>query len=298
MQLFYKIILFLFQNNKNEYYLMEKYKYPIVLSIAGSDCSGGAGIQADLKTISALGAYATTAITAVTVQNTVGVSDIHPIPVQYIQGQIEAVMDDLQPDALKIGMVNEVNVIDTIANTLSKYTNKWIVYDPVMVSTSGYRLIEEKAIERIKEKLFPLASVITPNLQEAEVLIHRKIESLEDMRQAAIELLQYGSGAVLLKGGHLKGDNMTDLLIVAPNQEVFTFTAPKIRTENTHGTGCSLSSAIATQLAKGDSLPQAIENAKKYVYQGIVSGADVKIGNGHGPLNHFFEPIPLIKQLK
>lgn len=269
-----------------------KHYFP-VLSIAGSDCSGGAGIQADLKTISALGGYAATAITAITVQNTCGVSAIHPVPADIVKGQIEAVMDDIQPIAIKIGMVNDINVIQAIVESLTKYHPQYVVFDPVMVSTSGYKLIEDDAIKLITNKLMPHADLITPNIKEAEVLCSTTIHSVNDMQEAAKQLLKYGCKAVLLKGGHLDGNDMTDVLITSDNPTPKLYTAPKINSHNTHGTGCTLSSAIATLLAQGKSVSEAIEEAKKYVYNGINYGKDVKIGNGHGPLNHFFSPISM-----
>ena len=256
---------------QNEIYMK---KYPCVLSIAGSDCSGGAGIQADLKTISALGGYAATAITAITVQNTLGVRAIHPVPPVYVRGQIEAVMEDIRPDAVKIGMINDVEIVKTIASCLRTYRPRFVVFDPVMVSTSGHRLIEEDAISALTRELMPLASLITPNLSEAEVL-------------------KFGCGSVLLKGGHLEGDKMCDVLQIVGEDKPHLFISDKIESKNTHGTGCTLSSAIATFLALGYDMPQAVEHAKAYVTKGIHAGKDVHIGEGHGPLNHFYAPVPM-----
>lgn len=270
-------------------------KYPIVLSIAGSDCSGGAGIQADLKAISALGAYAATAITAITVQNTMGVKNIFPIPLEFVKGQIEATMEDLQPDAIKIGMVNDSEIVKIIAQCIRKYNPRWVIYDPVMVSTSGYKLIEDNTINIIKEELFPLATLITPNLCEAEILCGREINTLKEMQLAAKELLQWESKAVLLKGGHLKGEEMTDVLQMSYNPQQIVFKAIKTETKNTHGTGCTLSSAIAALLAGGLELEEAVKQAKEYVSKGIKEGADIHIGEGYGPLNHFFAPVSLKK---
>lgn len=268
-------------------------KYAIVLSIAGSDCSGGAGIQADLKAISALGGYAATAITAITVQNTCGVRAIHAIPPQFVKGQIEAVMEDIHPDAIKIGMINDVTIVKVIAESIRKYQPKWVVFDPVMVSTSGCKLIEDEAIESLKTELMPLSDLITPNLKEAEVLIGRSIETLGEMEEAAKALLRFGSKAVLLKGGHLNGCEMTDVLRFADREEPVLYKGEKTESRNTHGTGCTLSSAIATLLAQGLSMEQAAGKAKQYVAEGIFHGKDVHIGEGHGPLNHFFAPIPM-----
>lgn len=268
-------------------------QYIPVLSIAGSDCSGGAGIQADLKTISALGSYAATAITAVTVQNTCGVRAIHPIPADIIKGQIQAVMEDIRPSAVKIGMVNDIAAIHVIAETLSTYRPQYVVFDPVMVSTSGHRLIEEDAIEVLKNELIPLATLITPNLKEAEVLYNRPIHTLTDMEDAASTLLQLGCKSILIKGGHLEGNDMTDILLSDKDSSALRYTSQKVESNNTHGTGCTLSSAIATFLAQGLPLAEAVKQAKDYVYNGILHGKDIHIGEGHGPLNHFFSPISM-----
>ena len=275
---------------QNEIYMK---KYPCVLSIAGSDCSGGAGIQADLKTISALGGYAATAITAITVQNTLGVRAIHPVPPVYVRGQIEAVMEDIRPDAVKIGMINDVEIVEAIASCLRTYRPRFVVFDPVMVSTSGHRLIEEDAISALTRELMPLASLITPNLSEAEVLTEHCISNVDTMKAAASELLKFGCGSVLLKGGHLEGDKMCDVLQTAGEDKPHLFISDKIESKNTHGTGCTLSSAIATFLALGYDMPQAVEHAKAYVTKGIHAGKDVHIGEGHGPLNHFYAPVPM-----
>ena len=237
------------------------------MSIAGSDCSGGAGIQADLKTISALGAYAATAITAITVQNTTGVRAIHPVPPVFVRGQIEAVMDDIRPDAIKIGMINDIEIVKVISACLRKYRPAHVVFDPVMVSTSGHKLIEDDAIAALADELMPLSSLITPNLREAEVLTAHPINNVEEMKSAALELLKFGSKAVLLKGGHLEGGLMCDVLQIAG--------------EN------------APHLALGDEMPQAVERAKQYVTLGIEAGKDVRTGEGHGPLNHFYQPVSM-----
>lgn len=265
-------------------------RYPCILSIAGSDCSGGAGIQADLKTISALGAYAATAITAITAQNTTGVRGIHPIPPEYVRAQIEMVMEDIHPDAVKIGMTNDAPTIAVIAECLRRYRPKHIVLDPVMVSTSGHRLLNSNAIEILTRELMPLATIVTPNLSEAEVLTGHPIHSIEQMEEAARAILAQGSKSVLLKGGHLDGGQMCDVLQIAGEDAPRLFTAQRVESQNTHGTGCTLSSAIATLLALGHDLPQAVEQAKAYVTEGIRTGADVHIGQGHGPLNHFYAP--------
>lgn len=273
---------------------MSKYRYPVVLSIAGSDSGGGAGIQADLKTMSALGCFGTTAITAVTVQNTLGVSGIHPIPVDFVKAQIKAVMGDLKPSAVKIGMVHSVELAIAIAEVLAGYPKVPIVFDPVMVATSGYRLIESDTAAMLKKELFPLAQIVTPNLDEAAILAEIEINTLADMKAAATQIMQYGCNAVLVKGGHLKGPDLFDVYLDKHGDErIFRSTA--IDTPNTHGTGCSLSSAIASFIALGYNLNKAVMQSKLYVQHAIEHGKDVKTGNGHGPLNHFFDPQKLIK---
>lgn len=267
--------------------------YPCVLTIAGSDCSGGAGIQADIKTISALGAYAASAITAIIVQNTCGVTGIHPVPANYVKGQIEAVMTDIRPRAIKIGMINDVNIVKVIAESLQTYKPEFVVFDPVMVSTSGCKLMEDEAIKAITSQLMPLSTLITPNLREAEVLTGMPIPDIETMKTASRDLLHYGCHAVLVKGGHLENGGMCDVLQIENEAEPHLFTADKVESHNTHGTGCTLSSAIATYLALGHNMTEAVRLAKAYVYQGILSGKDIHIGEGHGPLNHFHSPVPM-----
>lgn len=267
--------------------------YPSVLTIAGSDCSGGAGIQADIKSISALGAYAASAITSITVQNTCGVTGIHPVPADYVEGQIEAVMTDIVPQAVKIGMIGDVAVVDAIARSLERFRPRYVVLDPVMVSTSGCELSKNEVVTAMKDRLMTYATVITPNLTEAEVLTGHTVRTVSEMKTAARELLALGCRAVLVKGGHLQGDVMCDVLQTADEEQPYLFTASHVDSHNTHGTGCSLSSAIATYLALGESVPSAVRKAKDFVHQGIVSACDVHIGQGHGPINHFFQPLPL-----
>ena len=262
--------------------------YPVVLSIAGSDCSGGAGIQADIKTISALGAYAASVITAVTVQNTRGVKAVHIVPAEIVQGQIEAVMEDLRPDALKIGMVSEPALVKIIAVCLLKYPHCPIVYDPVMVSTSGRKLMAKDAIQLIKEELFPLTSLITPNLDETEVLTGKKITTAEEMKEAARQLSEEYHTAVLVKGGHLEGNEMQYVLFTDGN--AYIYKEKKIESRNLHGTGCTLSSSIATYLALGLPMDQAVGKAKSYVSKAIDAGKEIIIGHGNGPLCHFWGP--------
>ena len=272
-------------------------KYPIVLTIAGSDSSGGAGIEADIKTISALGAFATAAITAVTAQNTTGVAAIQGIEPEIVGKQIDAVFDDMRPDAVKIGMLHSREIIETVAKRLSFYKPAHVVLDPVMISTSGNRLINENAIIALKQKLFPLASLVTPNKFETEFL--SGIDSAENgfVQKSANEIMNIGACAVLIKGGHFSDSSVTDYLYEANGKE-WQFPGTYIDTANTHGTGCTLSSAIATRLAFGDSLPDAVKNAKIYLQNALLHGKDVKTGNGHGPLNHFFNPQKLQIQTK
>ncbi len=264
--------------------------YPVVLTIAGSDSGGCAGIQADLKTISALGAYGASAITSITVQNTLGVRAIHSVPYDILEGQIDAVMSDFDVKAVKVGMINHFEVATIIAKMILKYKPLHVVIDPVMVSTSGYVLIQEHAIEQLKTKLFPLADVITPNLNETSILLNKVVTRQDEMEDAARSLTFFGCKSALVKGGHLKQDNMTDVLWVKEEDKAYSFSAPRVQTNNLHGTGCSLSSAIATFLAFGDTIPQAVEHAKEYVAKAIEAGKDVKIGQGNGPVNHFFNP--------
>jgi hydroxymethylpyrimidine/phosphomethylpyrimidine kinase len=272
---------------------MKRYKYPAVLTIAGSDSGGGAGIQADLKTFSALGCFGTSAITAITAQNTLGVTGIHSIPAAIVQAQIKAVMEDIKPAAIKIGMVHSIELVEAIAVQLKQYSLP-IVVDPVMVATSGDKLIEDNTIELLKQELFPLAEVVTPNLDEAEILAGMQVNNVEDMKVAGRIILQTGCRSVLVKGGHLKGDRLYDVFM-HKNGTVQVCESEAIASDNTHGTGCTLSSAIASFIAIGHPLTEAIEQARQYVYNAIDHGKDVKTGEGHGPLNHFYEPKRLQK---
>ena len=263
------------------------------LTIAGSDSSGGAGIQADIKTMTANGVYAMSAITALTAQNTSGVSDIYEVSPEFLQAQLKAIFEDITPDAIKIGMINDIEIVKVISACLHKYRPAYVIFDPVMVSTSGHKLIEDDAIAALTDDLMPLTSLITPNLREAEVLTGHPINNVEEMKSAALELLKFGCKAVLLKGGHLEGGLMCDVLQIAGESTPHLFTSTKIESPNTHGTGCTLSSAIATFLALGYVMPQAVECAKRYVTHGIEAGKDIRIGEGHGPLNHFYHPVPM-----
>ena len=259
---------------------------PTALTIAGSDSSGGAGIQADLKTFAALGVYGASAITALTAQNTKGVTGIHPVPPEFLRGQIDAVFSDLEIGAVKIGMVAQLASIDAIAEALTRWSPKHVVLDPVMVATSGDRLLAADAVEALRTKLIPLASIITPNLPEAAALLNEPVAA----RESAIEsqgqrLLALGCPAVLIKGGHGQGSDSVDYLVRAGG--TLSLRAPRVVTENTHGTGCSLSSAIAAALAKGAALEAAVRDAKAFVSAAIASADRFSVGHGHGPIHHF-----------
>lgn len=263
-------------------------RYSRVLTIAGSDSGGGAGIQADIKAISAMGCFAASAITAVTVQNTLGVQGVHPIPLEILEGQIDAVLSDIGADAVKIGMLHSSEVVNLIADKLEQYGIGNVVLDPVMVSTSGHRLIEESAIETLKTRLIPLAKVITPNIPEAEILADIKIASEEDFPRAAEILSNGGKVSVLLKAGHLTGESLVDYFFNAEDGSVTLLPSRRIYTPNTHGTGCTLSSAFAAAIARGEDLTSAARSAKDYIERAIASGAEYSIGGGHGPVDHFF----------
>ncbi|MEK4969967.1 bifunctional hydroxymethylpyrimidine kinase/phosphomethylpyrimidine kinase [Cytobacillus sp. FSL R7-0696] len=254
------------------------------LTIAGSDSGGGAGIQADLKTFSANGVFGMSVITAITAQNTVEVRSVQDIEINIIKDQIEAVFDDIQVDAVKIGMLSSSETVKIVADRLNHYSPKVIVLDPVMVSKGGHHLLKEQAIEALKAKMLPLATVITPNIPEAEVLSGMTIRTVEDMEQACKKLYELGPKAVLLKGGHLEGEP-NDLLW--DGQSFNWFNGRRVETKNTHGTGCTLSSAIAAGLAKGEELIEAIQSAKNYI--SIAIEHSLALGHGHGPTNHFYE---------
>lgn len=263
-------------------------RYFRVLTIAGSDSGGGAGIQADLKTFAALGCYGMSAITALTAQNTLEVNAIHPVPPDFAAAQIAAVFEDIGADAVKIGMLYSAELIRVVAGQLRRYAAGNIVLDPVMVAQSGDRLIESDAVGAIRDHLMPLATIVTPNLPEAEVLADRRIRSREDMAAAARELARGGSEAVLLKGGHLETTDSSDLLHLCRENRFVTLPAERIASRNTHGTGCTLSSAVAAQLARGDDLETAVRRAKDYLTGALRAGAAYRIGNGHGPVHHFY----------
>jgi hydroxymethylpyrimidine/phosphomethylpyrimidine kinase len=259
---------------------------PIALTIAGSDSSAGAGIQADLKTFAAFGVYGASVITALTAQNTTGVSGIHQVPADFVTAQMDAVFSDLDIKAVKIGMVAQLATIDAIAAGLARWSPTHVVLDPVMVATSGDRLLAADAIEALRTKLIPRASLITPNLPEAAALLDEPIAASE----AAIEsqgkrLLAMGCGAVLIKGGHAKGPESIDYLVTSSG--ITALAAPRIATRNTHGTGCSLSSAIAAGLAKGEKMESAVRDAKTWISAAIAAADQLGVGHGHGPIHHF-----------
>lgn len=261
---------------------------PIVLTIAGSDSGGGAGIQADIKAISATGSFACSAITAITSQNTCGVSAIFPIPLDHVASQLDAVFSDLNVIAVKVGMLTDSGIIKVVADKIKQYQPKHLVVDPVMVATSGDLLLEESAISTLKTELLPLADVITPNLPEGATLTGSPVPTTSsEMDQMVEKLRALGCSSVLLKGGHLESDNdSNDLLIFAESVE--TLSAKRVDTKNTHGTGCTLSSAIASYLAQGHDLISATTLAKSYISQAIKHSDELDIGKGHGPVHHFF----------
>ena len=264
-------------------------QYPRLLTIAGSDSGGGAGIQADLKTFSALGCFGMSAITALTAQNTTGVRAIHGVPPDMLHDQIDAVLEDIGVDAVKIGMLHSPEIVKVVAEAIDRHALPHVVLDPVMVATSGAVLIDSPAIAALVRELFGRAVLVTPNLDEASLLVGRSLSNEQDMQAAAHELLAKGARAVLVKGGHLAGEVVSDLLQVA-GAAPHWMRAPRIATANTHGTGCTLSSAIAAHLALGLPLMDAVEAARTFVRGALAAGAAVKTGQGGGPLNHGFAP--------
>ncbi|SFH60488.1 hydroxymethylpyrimidine/phosphomethylpyrimidine kinase [Modicisalibacter xianhensis] len=259
---------------------------PNVLTIAGSDPAGGAGIQADLKTFSALGAYGTSVITALTAQNTQGVRGVHPVPADFIAAQLEALLDDVRIDAVKIGMVASLDVAEVIRDALQRQRPRWVVLDPVMVAKSGDILVNDAGIQAVRDVLVPLADVITPNLPEAAVLLDRPRASDADAMEAMVPgLLALGAPNVLLKGGHLQGERCPDLLASAAGSSWLE--AERIPTDNLHGTGCSLSSAIAACLAHDDALVSAVQRAKVWLSQALHESERLDVGKGRGPVHHF-----------
>lgn len=265
-------------------------KYDIALTIAGSDPSGGAGLQADLKTFSALGVYGASAIVAIVDENTEGVFGVHPVPVDFVVGQIRSVLGDIGANAVKIGMLHDSELIRAVKSTLAEY--EWltnIVVDPVMGATSGDALLVPEAVATLRDDLIPCCRVTTPNLPEASMLLSSKIDAEDQLEDAARQLSANAGGqvSVMLKGGHLMDDTLVDVFYNAETGTSLRLPTPKVDTPNTHGTGCTLSSAIAAWLAKGADLQTAVVKAKEYINQAIIAGADYRIGKGHGPVHHF-----------
>lgn len=259
---------------------------PIALTIAGSDSGGGAGIQADLKTFSALGVYGASVITALTAQNTQTVSAIHTTPIPMVKAQLDAVLGDLAVKAIKIGMLSSVDVIEVVSQVLNDYPHIPVVLDPVMVAKSGDALLQPDALEALQTLLVPLADIITPNLPEAALMLGAdEASSIGDVREQVEQLMHLGAKAVLLKGGHLEGDVIVDVLRSSEYHE--SYTHPKIVTDNTHGTGCTLSAAIASGLAHGKTLPESVATAEAYLHLAIQAADQLSVGSGHGPVHHF-----------
>lgn len=272
-----------------------KKSYPTVLSIAGSDSGGGAGIQADLKTFSSLGVYGATAITAITAQNTQGVHSQFALPPQMVYDQIIAVMEDIHPSVIKIGMLSNVQVAAVVADALERYSIP-IILDPVMVSSSGHRLLSVEAQEVLKNRLLPMAQLVTPNIPEMEALSDMPLLTISDKYNAAKHLLSLGVQSVLLKGGHEEGEVKVDILYQKSPQGIVTcsFSSDTLNTRNIHGTGCTLSSAIAAYMARGLDLKDAVSSAKIYITEAIKAGADISVGKGYGPVNHLFNPLKMM----
>jgi len=267
-------------------------RYTTVLTIAGSDSGGGAGIQADLKTFAAHGCYGTTAITAITAQNTLGVAAVHPLPAEIVAAQIEAVLSDIGADAVKIGMLCAPDVVHAVAGCLRRFAVKNIVLDPVMAAHSGGELLQDEALAALKEELIPLVTLITPNLPEAASLLGWDGIGAAEMADAARALARFGCGSVLVKGGHLPDARRDDVLFWGEKDRLVNLPGTAIVTGNDHGTGCTLSSAIAARLALGQDMETAARAAKGYLNGAITAGANYQIGQGHGPLQHFFRFWP------
>ena len=263
--------------------------YPRVLTIAGSDSGGGAGIQADLKTFAALGCYGMTAITALTAQNTLGVQAIQSVPAAFLKAQLQSVLDDIGVDAVKVGMLHSPEVVEVVAWAIDHYQLKRVVLDPVMVATSGDKLIADETVAVLMRELFPRVQLITPNLDEAALLLGKPVLDEAALSQACADLQAMGAASVLLKGGHLKGEDVVDVLLLADGTS-HTLRSKRISSQNVHGTGCTLSSAIASHWALGLNLTEAVAQARNYILAAIQAGASVTTGHGHGPLNHGFAP--------
>ena len=262
--------------------------YRRVLTIAGSDSGGGAGIQADLKTFAANACYGMSVITALTAQNTQGVSGIHAVPVDFVARQLDAVLSDIGADVVKVGMLFSPELIETVARKLREYRVTRIVLDPVMVAQSGDKLLQDDAVDALKTHLIPMAEILTPNIPETSVLLGRRITVAGEMHAAAMELSELGCPNVLVKGGHLEGEDSDDCLFVREGQRIVRFPGTRVETRNNHGTGCTLSSAIAAWIARGDDVEAAVRHAKEYITGAIRGGAAYRIGHGHGPVHHFF----------
>lgn len=271
--------------------IVRKKHYAVGLSIAGSDPSGGAGIQADIKTFSALGVYGAAVITALTIQNTVGVQYVHPVLPQVVYDQIVAVMSDIRPSVVKVGMVNDVLTLKAIVTALRQYKPSFLIVDPVIMSSSGKQLMSDDAMALLINDMLPVTDLLTPNIPEA-----KRLTDNNDLSGAAITLLEYGVKAVLIKGGHSTDKDKTDILFRKTENGIVTdsYTSSSVNSNNTHGTGCTLSTAIASFLARGCDICHAIEKAKHYITEALKAGAEVETGKGTGPLNHFFDPEPLI----
>lgn len=259
-----------------------------VLTIAGSDSGGGAGIQADLKAIAANGCYGLSVITALTAQNTMGVTAIHAAPVEFVARQLDAVLSDIGADVVKIGMLFSPELIATVADKLREYGITRIVLDPVMVAQSGDKLLREDAVAALKERLIPQAEILTPNIPETSVLLSRAVHHVSELPEAARELAGLGSRNVLVKGGHLEGEDSDDYLYLGDSQRMVRLPGLRVLTKNNHGTGCTLSSAIAAFLARGETVENAVRQAKEYITGAICAGASYRIGHGHGPVHHFW----------
>lgn len=266
-----------------------KPNFPIALSIAGFDGSGGAGMQADIKTFSARGVYACNVLTSLPIQNTTGVKALYDLPIKCISDQIDSMFGDLDIAAVKIGMLHKIEIIELIANKLNEYKPKFVVVDPVMVAKSGHRLLKEDAVSALKSLILPLATVLTPNIPEAEDILGREITNYDDIEVAGREILQFGGEAVVIKGGHMENDSKSSDCIVQRNGDLTWIHSERFRSNNTHGTGCTFSAAIASELAKGYSILDSISTAKKYLSKAIYSSTQMKIGKGKGPVHFFHE---------
>lgn len=268
-------------------------RYPTALTIAGSDSGGGAGIQADLKTLAALGVFGTSALTAITAQNTHEVRDVFPIPPDTVRKQLEAILDDFHVDAVKTGMLVSPEIIETVASVVKQYRLNNLVVDPVITATAGTSLTQADSIDALHTYLFPLLTILTPNIPEAELLTGISIQNREDVYAAGDRLLSQGCRAVLIKGGHQQANKTSTDILFSTGEKPLSFDSEWITTHNLHGTGCTLASAITACLALGAPLPIAVKQSKRYITEAIRSGATANFNKGNGPLNHFFNPQPL-----